>query len=199
MLKVGLTGGIGSGKSTVAGLLAQLGAGVVDADAISRAATARNGMAIAPIAAAFGDAYITADNAMDRERMRALVFQDASAKARLEGIVHPLVGQEIREQVLRFAAAGLRCVVFDIPLLVESRHWRKQLDRVLVVDCAQATQLARVSARSGLDTREIELIMSHQASRQIRLAAADCVLYNDGISLQTLAAQVHEIGAQFGL
>lgn len=199
MLKLGLTGGIGSGKSTVAHLFATLGAGIIDADAISREATASGGIAISAIAEEFGNAFVTADKAMDRDRMRALVFQDATAKARLEAIIHPLVGHRIQHETQLYADAGKACVVFDIPLLVESRRWRKQLDKVLVVDCTTATQIARVGARSGLSVPEIERIMAQQASRQDRLAAADWVLFNDGINMQELAAQVHEISAWFGL
>jgi len=199
MLKLGLTGGIGSGKSTVARLFAQLGAGVIDADAISREATGPGGIAIHAIATEFGDAFVTTDRAMDRDRMRALVFQDVTAKARLEAIIHPLVGQRIQQETHIHATAGKTCVVFDIPLLVESQRWRKQLDRVMVVDCTPGTQLSRVAARSGLGVPDIERIMAQQASRRDRLAAADWVLFNDGINMQELAAQVHEIGTRFGL
>jgi dephospho-CoA kinase len=199
MLRLGLTGGIGSGKSTVAALLADLGAGVIDADAISRSTTATNGMAIEAITAEFGRDFITADSALDRGRMRDLVFQDPNAKLRLEAIVHPLVAQQIQTQAASFEAAGKACVVFDIPLLVESKRWRTQLDRVLVVDCTPATQVARVVKRSGMSAQEVERVIASQADRQHRLSAADLVLHNDAISLDALVRQVKEIATQFGL
>jgi dephospho-CoA kinase len=198
-LRLGLTGGIGSGKSTVARLLADLGAGVVDADAISRATTAAGGAAIPLIQQQFGDAFIGSDGALDRERMRQHVFADPQAKSRLEAIIHPLVGQQIAAQAEALATAGKTCLVFDIPLLVESKHWRKNLQRVLVVDCTPAIQVSRVMARNGLAAAEVQKIITAQAGRLQRLAAADSVLFNDGISLQELAAQVKRIGRQFGL
>ena len=198
-MRLGLTGGIGSGKSTVAQLLADLGAGVIDADAISRNTTAAGGAAIALIQSQFGDAFIGKDGALDRERMRQHVFADPKAKAMLEGIIHPLVGQQIAAQAKALADGGKTCLVFDIPLLVESAHWRKSLQRVLVIDCSPATQVCRVVARSGLAATDVEAIIAAQASRPRRLASADLVLTNDGISLQELAAQVAQIGRQFGL
>lgn len=198
-LRLGLTGGIGSGKSTVARLLCDLGAGVIDADAISRASTSAHGAAIPLIAAQFGAHYIGEDGALHRERMRQHVFADPQAKARLEAIIHPLVGQQIAAQSGAWAEAGKACIVFDIPLLVESGHWRRRLDRVLVVDCTAATQIERVSARSGLTAAEVQKIMAVQASRTQRLAGADLVLFNDGISMAELAKQVREVGLQFGL
>ncbi len=199
MLRLGLTGGIGSGKSTVAALLAQQGACVIDADAISRAATAPAGLAIAAISTRFGPEFITTEGALDRERMRRLVFTDPQAKAQLESIVHPLVGQEIARQTQAAQAAGHACTVFDIPLLVESTHWRQNFDRVFVVDCSRETQIARVAARNGLDTAEIEKILAAQSSRAQRLRAADLVLFNDGITLDELGVLARQIGAQFGL
>jgi dephospho-CoA kinase len=198
-LRLGLTGGIGSGKSTVAQLLADLGAGVIDADAISRAATAAGGAAIPLIQSQFGPFFVCSDGALDRERMRHHIFADPKAKAMLEGIIHPLVGQQIAAQAKALVDAGTTCLVFDIPLLVESAHWRKSLQRVLVIDCYPATQVSRVVARSGLSAADVETIISAQASRARRLAAADLVISNDGISLQELAAQVAQIGQQFGL
>lgn len=195
----GLTGGIGSGKSTVAGMLAHRGAVVIDADAISRAATAPGGAAMALLEAAFGPALLTPEGALDRDQMRTLIYTDPSAKARLEGIVHPLVGQAIALQAQQAQAAGAACLVFDIPLLVESRHWRETLDRILVIDCTEATQITRVTARNGLHEAEVRKILAAQASRTQRLAAADMVLFNDGITMDQLAQQVQEMGPQFGL
>lgn len=198
-VRLGLTGGIGSGKSTVASLLARHGAVVIDADAISRATTAPGGAAIALLEAAFGPSMLTSEGALDRDQMRALVFTDPSAKARLESIVHPLVGQAIALQAQHAQTAGAACLVFDIPLLVESGHWRKMLDRVLVIDCTEATQIIRVTARNGLDEAEVRKILAAQASRAQRLAAADMVLFNDGITMDELARQVQKIEPQFGL
>jgi len=198
-LRLGLTGGIGSGKSTVAQLLAGLGAGVIDADAISRATTAAGGAAIPLIQEQFGAAFLGADGALDRERMRRHVFADPQAKVLLEAIIHPLVGQQIAAQTKAHTDAGKTCLLFDIPLLVESGHWRKKLQRVLVVDCSPTTQVSRVIARSGLAATEVQKIIAAQASRARRLSAADLVLFNDGLSLQELAAQVKRIGRQFGL
>ena len=197
--KLGLTGGIGSGKSTVASLLAGLGAAVMDADAISRRLTAPGGLAIAAIRQNFGADFIAADGALDRHRMRALAYTDAAARARLEAIIHPLVQAEIWRQAQAAQAAGSTCLVFDVPLLVESAHWRDRVDKVLVVDCSPETQIARVMARSGLERPAIEAIIAAQASRARRLAVADLVILNDNITLAELAAQVHALAAGFGL
>lgn len=198
-LRLGLTGGIGSGKSTVAALFATRCAAVIDADAISRATTSAGGLAMEALRDAFGPAMLTPDGALDRDRMRALVFSDPSAKARLEGIVHPLVGMAIEAQARQAEEAGARCIVFDIPLLVESPHWRKALDRVLVVDCTEDTQLLRVTKRNGLSDHAIRKIIAVQARRSLRLRAADAVVFNDGITIEELARHVHEICTQFEL
>ena len=199
MEKIGLTGGIGSGKSTVAGIFARLGARVIDADAISRSITAPKGAGIAPIAQAFGSGAISADGALDRDQMRRLVFSDPCAKTRLEAIVHPLVGQEIAIQTAQAQADGVRCLVLDIPLLVESIHWRKSLDRILVVDCPVATQMERVVRRSGLDPSEVKRIIDAQSTRQQRLQAADFVIFNADKSVDEIAGELECLGAQFGL
>jgi dephospho-CoA kinase len=197
--RLGLTGGIGSGKSTVSGFLEQMGAAIIDADAISRATTAPGGSAIPALVSTFGASLLGPDGALDRAQMRALVYSDPGAKARLEAIVHPLVGHAIAHQALEAQAGGARCIVFDIPLLVESRHWRTKLDRVLVIDCTEETQVSRVAARNGLPRQEIDRILAAQASRAERLACADCVLFNDSISLGDLRQHVQQIGTQFGL
>ena len=199
MLRLGLTGGIGSGKSTVSRLLEQLGAAVIDADALSKATTAPGGSAIAALKATFGGALITDGGALDRVQMRKLIYSNPAAKARLEAIIHPLVGQAIAQQTQEAEASGAQCIVFDIPLLVESPHWRMRLDRILVIDCTEETQVARVMARNGLAEHEIRNILIAQATRKQRRAAADLVLFNDDISVDNLRQQVREIGTQFGL
>lgn len=197
--RIGLTGGIGSGKSTVLGMLADLGAASIDADAISRATTASGGAAIPAIAARFGPGFITPDGALDRDRMRAQAYAEPAARRDLEAIVHPLVGAEIERQVQAATAAGARCIVFDIPLLVESGRWRRQLDRVVVVDCSPSTQVARVVARSALSTQQVEAIIAAQAPRGLRLAAADAVVHNEGLSLDQLRVLVSQLARSFGL
>lgn len=199
MIRVGLTGGIGSGKSTVLQTLADMGATVVDADAISRAVTGPGGAAIEGIAQRFGTDFITADGALNRARMREHAYADPLARRQLEAIIHPLVGQESARQVRDAMAAGSRCVVFDIPLLVESGRWRAQVDRVMVIDCLPETQVARVVARSGLKADDVGAIMAAQATRAQRLAAADLVIWNEALSLDELAAQVKRAAQTFGL
>jgi dephospho-CoA kinase len=198
-IRVGLTGGIGSGKSTVLAMLAGLGAAAIDADAISRATTAAGGAAIPAIAQAFGPSFVTASGALDRERMRAHAYADPEARKRLEAIIHPLVGAESARQVEAALAAGARCIVFDIPLLVESGRWRAQVDQVLVVDCAPETQVARVTARSGLKPQEVLAIIASQAPRALRLAAADAVICNEGLTLDELRDNVVQVARRFGL
>jgi dephospho-CoA kinase len=198
-VRLGLTGGIGSGKSTVAGLLVGLGAGLVDADAISRQLTAVGGLAMSAIAATFGSDFVDASGALARDRMRQLVHTDASARTRLEAIIHPLVGQESRRQAALLAEQACPCTVFDVPLLVESAHWRGDLDHVLVVDCTTEKQIDRVMARNQLSRAEVEKIIASQASRRLRLAAADSVIFNVGLSLDELAVELQQISARFGL
>jgi dephospho-CoA kinase len=197
--RLGLTGGIGSGKSTVAQMLAQCGAVVIDADALARNVTLSGGAAIAPIALQFGSQMITADGAMDREAMRELVYADADAKSRLEAIIHPLVQLQMDQKVQKAVHAGSRCIVFDVPLLVESGRWRSQVNQVLVVDCLPATQIDRVVVRSALSRDAVEKIMATQASRSRRLQAADIVLFNQGLSLEQLRSEVFQIAGHFGL
>ncbi len=188
-MRIGLTGGIGSGKSTVAQALVSLGGcRLVDTDAISRALTQPGGAAMPIIAQRFGAGFVTADGALDRPAMRALAFQDPSARQALEAILHPLIGEETERQAL-LADPGQR-VVFDVPLLVESGRWRQKLHRVLVVDCEESTQVQRVMQRSGLDEPQVRAIMAQQASRAQRRSAADAVVYNDGLSLDQLHQEV---------
>ncbi|MGH8831538.1 MAG: dephospho-CoA kinase [Polaromonas sp.] len=201
--RIGLTGGIGSGKSTVARMLADSGATLVDADAIARQVTAPGGAAVKEIANQFGDHVLTADGAMDRDRMRELAFNDPAARQRLEAIIHPLVSQETLRLSGEAVKAGSTCLIFDVPLLVESGRWRQQVDRVLVVDCSEATQIARVLAReagrNGWTREAVEKIMAGQASRAKRLAAADICIYNDGLSLEALGLLVRQLAIRFGL
>jgi dephospho-CoA kinase len=197
MWRLGVTGGIGAGKSTVCAILQASGAWCIDADAISRASTQASGRALAAIAAHFGPDFVHPDLGLDRARMRELVFTQPSAKAALEAIVHPLVQAEIAEQLRLAQAAQKNWVVLDLPLLVESPHWRPQLDHVLVVDCLPSTQLQRVQTRSGLSESQITAILQHQASRPQRLAAADTVLYNEGLSSTELQNLVRELAQRF--
>ena len=199
MQRIGLTGGIGSGKSTVLQMLAELGAGTVDADAVSRSVTAPGGAAIPALRERFGPAFIAEDGSLDRARMRELAFQDPDARAGLEAIIHPLVGAAIREQEQLALAQGRPCLVYDIPLLVESAHWRRTLDRVAVVDCRPETQLARVMARSALPEAQVRAILAAQASREQRLAAADVVICNEGLTLDELKQEVRQAAMSFGL
>jgi dephospho-CoA kinase len=198
-LRLGLTGGIGSGKSTVASQWVRLGAHLIDADVLARATTAAGGTAIPKIREVFGAALLSAEGALDREKMRKLAFTDATARARLEAIVHPLVGAAIAQAAQQATATGATHIVFDIPLLVESAHWRRNLQQVMVVDCTTETQIQRVMQRNGLPRAEVENIMAAQTSRAQRLRAADVVLFNDGIHLDELALQVQQIAKQFGL
>ncbi|MES2483703.1 MAG: dephospho-CoA kinase [Pseudomonadota bacterium] len=199
MLRIGLTGGIGSGKSTVLATLAAMGAATVDADAISRSVTAVGGAAIKPIAQAFGANFIAADGSLDRTVMREHVFAHPEARKQLEAIVHPLITQRIADQVAQARAEGRRCVVFDVPLLVESGRWRAQVDRVMVVDCDVQVQIERVMSRSGLTAEQVRAIIAVQATRAQRLAAADIVICNEGYSLGELEALVRQVGQGFGL
>ena len=189
---IGLTGGIGSGKSTVAHLLVRCGATLVDTDAIARALTLPGGGAMPAIAAAFGPQAVAADGSLAREFMRARAFADADAKRRLETILHPMIGDEARRQA---DAVPDRPVVFDVPLLAESRHWRARVQRVVVVDCSAETQIARVTARSGWTSEAVRRVIEQQAARTRRRAIADAVIFNDGIPLATLEAEVQALWA----
>lgn len=188
MFKLGLTGGIGSGKTRVADMLAELGATVIDTDVIAHALTGAGGLAIEPIRVAFGEQAIAPTGALDRDYMRARVFDEPNDRKRLEQIIHPLIAQEVEHQAKQ--AKGCY-VVFVVPLLVESGRWVDRLDRVCVVDCEPQTQIERVRARSGLSDERIQQIIAAQASRQQRLAMADDVIDNGAlISLGELTSQV---------
>jgi dephospho-CoA kinase len=193
-LRIGLTGGIGSGKSTVARLLAAQGAAVIDTDAIARELTLPSGAAIEPIRQNFGAEFIDKAGALDRARMRALAFADAPARQRLEAILHPLIGIETEA---RARAAAEHVLVFDVPLLVESAHWRAKVHRVLVVDCREETQLDRVVLRSGWTAQAVQAVMAQQASRARRRGCADAVIFNDGLSLEVLGHHVQTLARQW--
>lgn len=199
MQRIGLTGGIGSGKSTVLQMLAARGAATVDADAIARGVTAPGGAAMPGIRERFGPEFVAADGSLDRARMREHAFADPEARADLEALIHPWVGDAIRQQEAIARAQGRACLVYDIPLLVESGRWRAELDRVLVVDCSPQTQLARVIARNALNEAQVRAILAAQAPRALRLAAADLVICNDGLSLAALEEEVREAAMSFGL
>ena len=198
-LRLGLTGGIGSGKSTVLQMFADLGATAIDADAISRSVTAPGGAAIFEIARQFGPRFIDADRALDRMVMREHVYADPAARQKLEAIIHPLVASESARQVQAALDGGSRCLVFDIPLLVESGRWRQQVDEIAVVDCSVQTQIDRVMARSGLTRQQVEAIIAAQTPRLVRLAAADIVVCNEGITLAQLRGEVAQAAQRFGL
>ncbi|MDR6446153.1 dephospho-CoA kinase [Paraburkholderia terricola] len=187
MFVVGLTGGIGSGKSTVADLFAAHGVPLVDTDRIAHRITAPHGMAMPQIAAEFGNVFVAADGSLDRARMRALVFSDEGARKRLEAITHPLIRAETeREQ--RDAQGPYVIVV--VPLLVESGNWETRVNRVLTVDCSVDTQISRVMLRNGFSREQVLAIIGRQATREARLAAADDVIDNDNVPLDALKAQV---------
>lgn len=193
--RLGLTGGIGSGKSTVARMLAERGAAIVDADAISRSLTAAGGLAMPQIEVEFGTDAVGADGALERTFMRNLIFHDPQARLRLESIIHPLISSLTERQALQAEACGAPFLVFDVPLLVESGRWRQQVDAVVVVDCEEETQILRTMERSNLERSAVTHIMAAQVSRQQRRAAADWVIYNDGLDLAALRQEVLSISA----
>ena len=192
--RIGVTGGIGSGKSTVAQSFAQWGCHVIDADQIARSLTLAGGAAISPIAAQMGAHFINADGALDRAQMREAAFQDPAFKAQLEGILHPLIRQHIDQQYQHASSnTDAPLVIFDIPLLAEASQWSARLDQVIVVDCLERTQIARVQQRNQLPESAIEAIMAQQASRLQRLRKADWVLWNETLSLQALGDEVFDL------
>jgi dephospho-CoA kinase len=188
-MHIGLTGGIGSGKSTVAAMLVRHGATLVDTDAIARQLTQPGGAAMPAILRAFASSAIDVDGGLDRAAMRALVFADADVKHRLEAILHPMIGAEAARQARE--APGV--VVFDVPLLAESNRWRDRVERVLVVDCSESTQLERVLQRPGWSREAASAVIAQQASRASRRACADAVIHNDGVSLEQLALEVDSL------
>ena len=192
-MRLGVTGGLGSGKSTVCSLLAQGGAVVIDADAISRACTAPQGPAVAAIVQAFGPSVLSAPGVLDRDVLRERVFSDAQAKAQLQEILHPLIGAEIARQSALAQAHKAAYIVLDLPLLTESQRWRPMLDRVLVVDCSEETQIARVGQRSGLAPAAVRKIMAAQSSRAYRRQCADFLIFNEMVTIDALKAQLRQM------
>ena len=197
--RLGLTGGIGSGKSTVGAFLAASGGVLIDADALSRASTASHGEATSAIANIFGPEFLDAQGALDRVRMRNLVFSDLTARARLEAIVHPIVLRGIAERAAAAELAGAQLVVLDIPLLVESGRWAREVDAIIVVDCLEETQIERVMQRSARTREQVQSVINAQASRPQRRAVADAVVFNDGLSLSELAAKTRTLAQCFAL
>lgn len=194
MFAVGLTGGIGSGKTTVADLFAKHGVSIVDTDVIAHCITAPGGAAMPLIEQAFGAQYVASDGALDRAKMRALVFSDDAAKAKLEAITHPLIRAETERE--REAATG-PYVVIVVPLLVESGTWRSRVDRVLVVDCGLETQIARVMRRNAFSREQVLAIIARQATREARLAAADDVIVNDDTPFEQLSEEVRRLHRRY--
>ncbi len=194
MFAVGLTGGIGSGKTTVADLFAKHGVSVVDTDIIAHRITAAGGAAMPRIEQAFGAQFIASDGALDRAKMRALVFSDDAAKAELEAITHPLIRAETERE--REAATGLY-VIIVVPLLVESGTWKSRVDRVLVVDCSLETQITRVMRRNAFSREQVLAIIARQATREARLAAADDVIVNDDTPFERLSEEVRRLHRRY--
>lgn len=197
---IGLTGGIGSGKTTF-GLLLQIhGAAIIDSDQIARQVTGPRGDAMDAIAQTFGREYLDETGALDRARMRQLAYSTPQAKSALEAIVHPLVSLHSSQQAQAAEASGARIVVFDVPLLVESGRWAQRLDAIVVVDCPEHLQIQRVMARNGLERATVESILAAQAPRRIRRASADIVIDNgDNCALADLQQLATETAALFGL
>jgi len=190
---VGLTGGIGSGKSTAADLFVAAGAVLVDTDAIAHQLTAAGGQAMPPLLAAFGPGVADAAGALDRAAMRRLAFADPQARARLEGILHPMIRRLADERCQQAVAPY---VILAVPLLVEAGHYRQRCDRILVIDCPEQQQIERVMARSGLSAAEAGAILAAQATRAQRLAVADDVLDNVG-DRESLDRQVRALHLKY--
>jgi dephospho-CoA kinase len=189
-LDIGLTGGIGSGKSTVASMLVSFGAALIDTDAIARSLTGPGGAALPALAREFGAAIVAADGSLDRSAMRSLVFADPAQRHRLEALLHPMIGAEAERQA---EAAHSAIRVFDVPLLAESGRWRGRVNRVLVIDCSIETQLERASARPGWTRETAAAVIASQASRVARRAVADAVIHNEGIDLPELQAHTEAL------
>jgi dephospho-CoA kinase len=194
MFAVGLTGGIGSGKSTVADLFAARGVPVIDTDLIAHRITAPGGVAMPKIASEFGASFVAQDGSLDRTRMRTLIFSDDTARGRLEAITHPLIRAETERE--RSEARGPYLMVV-VPLLVESGSWKTRVNRVLVVDCAVETQIARVMRRNAFTREQVLAIIARQATRDQRLAAADDVIVNEHAAVEALEKEVEALQRQY--
>jgi dephospho-CoA kinase len=194
MFKVGLTGGIGSGKTTIANYFAAHGVPIVDTDVIAHRVTAPGGTAMPAIEAEFGAAFVAPDGSLNRSKMRELIFSDAAAKQRLEAITHPRIRAETDREMRDAHGPYLICVV---PLLVESGTWRTRFDRVLVVDCPLETQIARVMRRNGFTREQVLAIIARQATREARLAAADDVIVNDARGVDDIARDVEMLHQRY--
>ena len=198
ILRVGLTGGIGSGKSEVANFLGKLGAAIIDTDAISHQITASSGLAIPAIRQQFGEKMIAPDGSLDRHKMRTLIFDNPSSKLALENITHPLIRKITEDHASAALQQNPPYIVFVVPLLLESGQWLgqtpKKIDYVVVVDSTEDQQLSRVQSRSNMDPLSIQKIIATQAKREERLAAADYIIKNDGslAELEKKTAQLHE-------
>ena len=198
--RIGLTGGIGSGKSTFGALLQKRGAALVDSDQIARQVTGPGGAAIAAIVQRFGPEFVDDAGALDRGRMRELAYSAPDARTALEAIVHPLVSLHSSQQAQAAEDAGTRVIVFDVPLLVESGRWVQRLDTVIVIDCPPALQIQRVMSRSGLNQSTVEAILAAQSPRNIRRASADIVVHNgDNCTLADLHKMAEQVATRLGL
>ena len=198
--RIGLTGGIGSGKSIFGALLQKRGAALVDSDQIARQVTGPGGAAIAAIAQRFGPEFVDDTGALDRGRMRELAYSTPEARTALEAIVHPLVSLHSSQQAQAAEDAGTRVIVFDVPLLVESGRWVQRLDTVIVIDCPPALQIQRVMSRSGLNRSTVEAILAAQSPRNIRRASADIVVHNgDNCTLADLHKMAEQVATRLGL
>ena len=198
--RIGLTGGIGSGKSTFGALLQKRGAALVDSDQIARQVTGPGGAAIAAIVQRFGPEFVDDTGALDRGRMRELAYSAPDARTALEAIVHPLVSLHSSQQAQAAEDAGTRVIVFDVPLLVESGRWVQRLDAVIVIDCPPAVQIQRVMSRSGLSQSTVEAILAAQSPRNIRRASADIVVHNgDNCTLADLQKMAEQVATRLGL
>lgn len=198
---LGLTGGIGSGKSTVARLFAACGAFVIDADVVSRGVTGKEGLAMPAIVEQFGPQVLASDGALDRQVMREIVYASPTARQHLERIVHPFVEKEMERQALEAERLNVPCVVFEVPLLVENLdYWRPRLDAILVIDCPERVQMDRVMLRDGLSEEDVRKILLAQVNREQRLAAADFVIRNgDDVTPELLSKQLEAMLPHFGL
>lgn len=190
---IGVTGGIGCGKTVVCDLFAARGASIIDTDLIAHQLSQAGGAAMPAIHAEFGAAFLNRQGALDRAKMRELVFADPGAKQRLEAILHPMIR---RETQAAFDTAGGCYLMFVVPLLIESGTWKQQVNRILVIDCPESLQITRVMARSKLSQAQVAAIMATQVSRAQRLAAADDVIDNQG-DISMLTAQIERLHQQY--